>query len=73
MARRIEEGMRNLSLEDKDRIAEYLSGLNESLQENQIDIYEFAGSVEALLRFVNAIIEKRQAALDERVRGAGDY
>ncbi len=65
--------MRNLSLEDKDRIAEYLSGLNESLQENQIDIYEFAGSVEALLRFVNAIIEKRQAALDERVRGAGDY
>lgn len=65
--------MRNLSLEDKDRIAEYLCGLNESLQENQIDIYEFAGSVEALLRFVNAIIEKRQAALDERVRGAGDY
>lgn len=65
--------MRNLSLEDKDRIAEYLSGLNESLQENQIDIYEFAGSVEALLRFVNAIIEKRQAALEERVRGAGDY
>ena len=65
--------MRNLSLEDKVRIAEYLSGLNESVQENQIDIYEFARSVEALLRFVNAIIEKRQAALDERVRGAGDY
>ncbi len=65
--------MRKLGVEEKNRIADHLAFLNESLQSGQIDIYEFSRRVEALLQFVKGIIEKREAALDERVRSAGDY
>ncbi len=65
--------MYKLSVEEKNCIADHLSTLNESLRTRQIDIYEFSSRVHKLLQFVNAIIEKRETALDERVRGAGDY
>ncbi len=65
--------MHKLSVEEKNRIADHLSILNESLQTRQIDIYEFSRRVHRLLQFVNAIIQKRETALDERVRGSGDY
>ena len=65
--------MRKLSVEEKNRIADHLVTLNESLRTGQIDIYEFNSRVHKLLQFVNAIIERRETALDERVRGAGDY
>ncbi len=65
--------MRKLSAEEKNRIADHLAFLNESLQSGQIDISEFGRRIQELLQIVNAIIEKREAALDERVRGAGDY
>ncbi len=65
--------MRKLGVEEKNRIADHLAFLNESLQSGQIDIFEFGRRMQELLQIVNAIIEKREAALDERVRGAGDY
>ena len=65
--------MRKLSVEEKNRIADHLVTLNESLRTRQIDIYEFSSRVHKLLQLANAIIEKREKALDERVRGAGDY
>ena len=65
--------MRELSVEEKNRIADHLAFLNECLQSGQIDIYEVGKRVQKLLQVVNAIIEKREAALDEQVRGAGDY
>lgn len=65
--------MHKLSVEEKNCIADHLSALNESLRTRQIDIYEFSNRVHKLLQFVNAIVEKRETDLDERVRGAGDY
>lgn len=65
--------MHKLSAEEKNCIADHLSILTESLQTRQIDIYEFSRRVHGLLQFVNAIVQKREAALDERVRGSGDY
>ncbi len=65
--------MRKLSAEEKNRIADHLAFLNESLRSGLIDIYEFGRRIQGLLQVVNAIIEKREAALDERVRSAGDY
>jgi hypothetical protein len=65
--------MRKLNIEEKNRIADHLAFFNESLRSGQIDIHEFARRVEKLLQFVKGIIEKREAALDERVWGAGDY
>lgn len=65
--------MRNLSVEEKDRIAGHFSLLNESLRDSQTDIYEFGRQVERLFQFVNGIIERREADLDEKVRSAGDY
>ncbi len=65
--------MRKLSIEEKGRISEHLSILSESLRDSQIDIREFGRRVDALSQFVNGVIEKREADLDERVRGAGDY
>ena len=65
--------MRKLSAEEKNRIANQLAFLNGSLRSGQIDIFEFGRRIQELLQVVNAIIEKREAALDERVRGAGDY
>ena len=65
--------MRKLSIEEKGRISEHLSALSESLRVSQIDIREFGRRVDGLLQFVNSVIERRDASLDERVRGAGDY
>jgi len=56
--------MHKLSVEEKNRIADHLSILNEFLQTRQIDIYEFSRRLHKMLQFVNAIIEKRETALD---------
>ncbi|MFQ5927208.1 MAG: hypothetical protein ACE5MH_07215 [Terriglobia bacterium] len=65
--------MRKLSVEEKERIAEQLSILHESLRDSQIDIHEFGRRIDRLSQIVDGIIEKREKALDEKVRGAGDY
>lgn len=56
------------TFEERDGIAEHLSTLDESLRRSQTDIYEFGRMAERLSQFVNGIIERREAALDERVR-----
>ncbi len=49
--------MRKLEVEEKNRIADHLAFLDESLQSGQIDIYGFSRRVGALLQFVKGIIE----------------